>query len=200
MHTVLRATYLGMARLHSGDREIAGSTNPNTLFVHGGVDLEWLRDRSLPGSVLDINRYTRGSVLTKRAMADFVKGESILWTRILATNSEDDVCGALIDEILAHFKVARIIVGHTPQEDYLAKTRCGGKIILTDVMMSRWMTNASHPEDDMTGGRPVAVIMKMNDDGGLQSIVAHYTDLATGTVDTFTDLLIAGNETSTDEH
>ena len=78
------------------------------------------------------------------------------------------LCDDVIDPILEAFQVDRVIVGHTPQEDELVKSKCEGKIILSDVRISRWM------HDDKKTPNPMAIVMKVNTDGSINSIVAHY--------------------------
>jgi hypothetical protein len=151
--------------------------NAGTLFVHAGVDLAWLEQNLgiYDGDVEAVN-------MAIKAMADSDEAhrlnneKSILWTRDLAQQPEPAAC-ILVDQILERFNVHRIVVGHTPQSDFSAKTRCGGRIVLTDVMMSRWMVTSAVDESSNSGGRPVAVIMKINREGNLESMDAHYTDL-----------------------
>ena len=196
MHNFLMTNYLAMARLSSGSDEdsyvLDSASNPNTLFVHGGIDLSWLSATRLTSSasMVDINNYFARHVSSESHLARLSEERSIFWTRMISQGPEEDVCETLIDEILSHFKVARIIVGHSSQDDMTVKTRCDGKVVLADVKMSRWMTNKDQHRNDASGGRPVAIVMTMTERGSLQSIVAHYTDLATGTVDEHTDILI----------
>ena len=183
-------SFVGLARIVSDKAPVFAdpmdARNPATLFVHGGVDMGWLRDRLRikSGDVNSFNVVAQNIVLSGPTgfLEDLNMDDSILWDRILANGDEWYVCYRLIDPILTHFKVARIILGHTPQEDRMAKTRCGGKIILADVMMSRWMTTRDVDEASMKGGRPVAIVMEMAHDGTLDSIVAHYTDLKYGSL------------------
>ena len=86
--------------------------------------------------------------------------------------SKGALCDRVIDPILAAFKVDRVIVGHTPQEDELVKSKCDGKIILSDVRISRWM------HDDEETPNPMAIVMKVKN-GVIKSIVAHYNTTGT---------------------
>jgi hypothetical protein len=168
---------LGMLRL-------VGPGTASTLFVHGGLDLDWIESEL---GINDGDVYNINLLIADMAKSDdsievnrLNSGDSLVWTRALAQQPESIAC-LLVQRILERFKVHRIVVGHTPQEDMRAKTRCAGKIVLTDVMMSRWMLTRDVDESSNTGGRPVAVILKIHQEGGnLESMIAHYTDLSGG--------------------
>ena len=182
MHAELSANMLGMVRLSGGNATNGAdqARNPATLFVHGGINMGWLVDNHPSSDIGSINALFADIVSTAESLPRLQEPTSPLWTRDLANADEAILCRYYIDPILAHFKVARIVVGHTPQEDRMVKNRCNGKIILTDVMMSRWMETPDVNEATRMGGRPVAVIMTMGADGLLDSITAHHTDLRTG--------------------
>ena len=178
LHAQIANEYLAMVRLTSPS---GGSAS--TLFVHAGIDMTAIHTNAL-ASINEINRVAQQSVTTSReTLESLMEGDSYLWTRSLADDPSEVVCDELIDPILAHFNVARIIVGHTPQVDRLVKERCGGKIILTDVMMSRWMFGFGVDPSSLENARPVAVVLTLGGRGDMASIVAHYTDLQTGTLD-----------------
>jgi hypothetical protein len=167
MHSMITERALGMFRISGGTAA--------TLFVHGGVDVSWLASvlGVSDGNVEAINTRIR-EMASKNNETDLFKlnhETSVLWTRDFAENLESWIC-PFVESVKQKFNVHRIIVGHTPQQDKKAKTRCHGGVLLTDVQMSRWMS--SKPSN----GRPVAVIMTINrESGDLESIVAHYTDL-----------------------
>lgn len=174
----LTDNFLAFAKLSKrGARNETGS--PNTLFVHGGVDLEWIRNRLMPDDDRDIHSLNDKFEYVLRGPRDevldrFGGGGSVLWTRTLADAPEEQICGEHIDNVLEHFGVARVILGHTPQDDKLVKPRCGGKIILADVRMSRWM-------DDDEEGNPTAIIISLDPQSNeLKSIIAHHTDMHMG--------------------
>jgi hypothetical protein len=173
--THITQTSLGLMRLNA-------EGTASTLFVHGGINLEWIqrelgiRDDNIEAINEKISELAKSSNNTQVDLLN--DDESLLWTRDLAEEPEHVICGK-VWEICRHFKVTRIVMGHTPQTDFLAKTRCGGQIVLTDVMMSRWMVTREVNEMSGEGGRPVAIIMNLKD-GHLGSIVAHYTDLLGG--------------------
>ena len=170
-----------------------GAPHARTLFVHGGFDIEWLALRMAHidlGDAAMVNSVIRSMMQSKSIRRQRIPNEnaSPFWTRWMAQAPDAIVCDMLIDSVLEMFEVARIIIGHTPQTDRQAKTRCGGKIILADVKMSHWMSNQ--------GARPVALVMRTDRaTGSLDSITAHYTDLATGVTDESVELLV-GSGTS----
>ena len=52
-------------------------------------------------------------------------------------------------------------MGHTPQSDFTAKTRCDGKVILLDAVMSEYMI----PNNDGSfKGNPVVLVMTLHGD------------------------------------
>ena len=192
LYESMTASFLGVVRLSSTRDEVSvrdRRRDPRTLFVHGGINLDWLNFVLSEAELKDLHRMNQAvrHMATQSSIPDvenlLSEDQSIVWTRLLAESSAEVVCRRLIDPILDHFQVARVIVGHTPQSNRRVNHRCGGKIILADVMMSRWMTETHVNEARMDGGRPVAVIMKMAADGTLDSIIAHYADLATGAED-----------------
>jgi hypothetical protein len=70
-----------------------------------------------------------------------------------------ELCAEL-EGVLAVYGVARMVVGHTPQyRTNLARENCGGRLMLTDVAMSRWMLN--RPSDI---SKPSAVIYSLGKD------------------------------------
>ena len=96
---------------------------------------------------------------------DYERGLPFQAKRVLLKGS---LCDEVIDPILKAFKVDRVIVGHTPQYDEIVKSKCDGKIILSDVTISRWM------HVDQTTPNPMALVMRVNTDGSIKKIVAHY--------------------------
>ena len=143
----------------------------DTLFVHAGFDQMWLTAANLSNDdVPSLNRKIR-EVMRDPEAADTLLSpkESPLWTRNFAEYSGDATwCQRQLAPLLAEYKVARIMVGHSPLAGKRAISRCNGELILTDVMMSRWMH---------TGGQPVAILMRLvHTLAGptLSSISAHY--------------------------
>jgi hypothetical protein len=158
----LKENSIAIARLHTRGRWTGGNRDPNTLFVHGGIDLGWIMQNfnpSLPfqeiAGVPTINHEFKRALESPEGREKLSEDESFLWTRTLAEAEEEIAC-PLADEINTRFQVSRIIVGHTPQYDRRVKTRCNGKIILADAMMSSYMdpTNPDYP----AGNRLVIVL------------------------------------------
>ena len=150
--------------------------NPNTLFVHAGIDLDWLLAAIPPSSSLNaINAYFNEQIKVESSLLKWYGSlRSPVWLRDYFLRPESEVCGDPLTSVLEHFNVARIIVGHTPTYGRV-RTVCGGRILITDVSMSRWMS--SRGDDMLIGGNPVAVIMTMGTDGLLDSIMAHFDSL-----------------------
>ena len=167
MHEILTTSLLGMAKLEGP------TVDTNTLFVHGGIHMEWLSDEDLfTPDIEKFNQRINELVMAEDGLTilNDVDG-SFLWTRELANEEDEVVCDELIDPILQAYNVSRIVVGHTPQQSQRGRTRCEGKIFLTDVKISRWMNKWS--ED---GGQPVAVVFQMDSlTANLAAIDIHYS-------------------------
>jgi hypothetical protein len=149
------------------------------LFVHAGIDYRWFSMLMAKAELVDVNEF---NLATEKAMhsKSFERIEQIfgderspLITRDLSTAHESAICTDL-PKLLQKFQVSRLIVGHTPLVSRRVMSKCDGKLILTDVMMSRWMTNLTHAESDLESGAPHAIMMSLNN-GLLESIVAYYT-------------------------
>lgn len=170
--------FIGVAVL----RGASSVSNVNTLFVHGGVDLDWLQTiAGYSGNAAVINARIQELVATRKGLTELDWMDSILWSRDLAKAPEEFVCETLVNEILAYFHVARIVLGHTPQESGRVKSRCDGKIILADVKMSRWMDTMHVDETEPSGGNPMAHIFGITG-GELAAIDAIYGELGTDTI------------------
>ena len=129
-------------------RTILPPTSPSTLFVHGGVDMNYLRSHFSNATALDdveemINQINQevGKIVSKQTEDSTILNllDSPLWTRDFAEVGTEYVCSRLLPTILRKFQVARIIVGHTPQMDRRMKSLCGSRLILADAAMSKWM-------------------------------------------------------------
>ena len=157
---MLPAQLLGMVRLD-------GPGLTSTLFVHGGIELEWIHDMFQTYDVDMINEFVQAMVQHEdglEALNDL--NNSFLWTRKFAKES---ICDGPIDEVLEAFSVFRIVLGHIPQRNKRVNLLCGGKVVLADAKMSHWMDNHK--------SQPVALIFTMNDfSQELASIVAHYAN------------------------
>ena len=187
IHQQLVGSYLGMVRLVGPVSDTMGNTN--TLFVHGGVTMQWLHDERLlvDGSrggalVRRVNAYFREFASTPRGVYHLETDRTNpVWTRRLTNVTSGFVgCGQELAELLEIFEVSRIIVGHTPQGDYTNKQLCDGKIILADVKMSGWIDWRKGSSDLIVEGHPALILMSMDSEHRLDAIVPHTVIPATG--------------------
>ena len=148
-----------------------------TLFVHGGMEMTWLHrisdeigDLFTADGTVDVDRlnYVVRHIMATHgpdSVDDFLGIGSPMWSRELTTSVENDhLCTLVLGPLLETFQVDRIIVGHTPQQDGLAKTRCEGRVVLTDVAISRWMRPSNNAQ-------PSAVVLDLDAEF---TITAHY--------------------------
>ncbi|EER18860.1 serine/threonine protein phosphatase, putative [Perkinsus marinus ATCC 50983] len=135
----------------------------DTLFVHGGV-MPALTDRSIDELNEQATRMIRDGALKNPLL---LSESSPLWSRVYALGRDEEACPPLLN-VLRHYGVARMVVGHTPSEDGRMKVRCGGRAILADVALSRWMGRYPHH------GHPAALEMTLVNTTHLEKIEAHY--------------------------
>ena len=136
---MLQARSVSMARVSS-----AG--NRGTLFVHAGVDPNFMEDNmnfssTDIDSVGELNERIAAAIRDKNAKSLLelaLSEQSTVWTRILAELPDSILCNQVLPHILLALKVDRIVVGHTPQEDHRMKVRCG-RVYFTDIAISSWM-------------------------------------------------------------
>jgi hypothetical protein len=107
-----------------------------TLFVHAGLGAKyagWSIDRINDEVHAELADFTRlhGGIATD--------GEGPLWYAGLAKGSEKDLT-PLVDRLLQHFEVDRIVIGHTYANGAVTP-RFGGKVILVDVGIPRVYNN-----------------------------------------------------------
>jgi TPR repeat protein len=107
-----------------------------TLFLHGGLGqkyADWSIDRINDEVRRELNDFTtlHGGIVTDE--------DGPLWNRALATGDETTLA-PLVDELLKHFDVDRIVVGHTYAQAAITP-RFGGKVILIDIGLSRVYDN-----------------------------------------------------------
>ncbi|KAF4675331.1 hypothetical protein FOL47_007949 [Perkinsus chesapeaki] len=135
----------------------------DTIFVHGGL-LPALTDRSVD----ELNRQAT-RMINDGSMRNplFLSESSPVWSRLYALGSDAEACPPLI-KVLRHYGVARMVVGHTPSEDGRMKVRCGGRVILADVALSRWMARYPHH------GHPAALEFTLKNETHLDRIAVHY--------------------------
>ena len=136
--------------------ESAGS---RTLFVHAGLHPHLLHLDAFK-SVASSNELTRKLIPSQPSHPAFAADWSPLWTRVLAKPDSVDICDVFLPKALKHFDVDRIIVGHTPQPNFTTGTRCGGRIILSDVATSRWMRG-----EHLADLRAFAIVQTLSNEG-----------------------------------
>jgi hypothetical protein len=107
-----------------------------TLFLHGGLGrkyADWSIDRMNDEVRRELNDFTRlhGGIVTDE--------DGPLWNRALATGDEAQLA-PLVDELLKHFDVDRIVVGHSYAQAAITP-RFGGKVVLIDIGLSRVYDN-----------------------------------------------------------
>ena len=102
------------------------SAGSRTLFVHAGLHPHLLHLDAFK-SVASANELTRNLLPLQPSHPAFAADWSPLWTRVLAKPDSVDMCDVFLPRALKHFDVDRIIVGHTPQPNFSAGTRCGGR-------------------------------------------------------------------------
>lgn len=180
----------------------------SVLFVHAGIDLTFLNTFA---SFRPINRSTGGVDIDSLTVVDKLnflthwmltepdldrasllaifrdrKQEGPLWNRDLYGPDAEFVCDELLPPILKFFKVARIMVGHTPMENRRMLSSCGSRLVLADAAISKWIFKpfkASTADDDhdinpATGqeytSNPAVLAMELAPGGRLKSINAFY--------------------------
>jgi len=152
--------------------QIPGVPLSRSLFVHAGMKaktLELFKYGGTENPVLKMQKKVKEELLAAETEGeDGILRSSILneilQTRHLAQGKEAKVCPEL-DQILKIARAERLVVGHTPTSLIGAKNdeplvRCGGRMLLTDVAMSRWMG----------GGRASALVMQSDSSGELASM------------------------------
>lgn len=124
-----------------------------TLFLHAGLGrkyADWTVDRLNAEVRRELNDLTRlhGGVATDE--------EGPLWYRGLATGSQEEVA-PLVDDLLKHFDVDRIVIGHSYAQAAITP-RFGGKVVLIDIGLSRVYDNVGKMGAlEIEGGRVLAI-------------------------------------------
>lgn len=130
-----------------------------TLFVHAGIEASTMKRY---GTVEAMRAEGKKSLLDDELDTGLLS--EILQTRHLAQGAEMAVCNE-VEDILKTAKGERIVVGHTPTTLVGGKqgapvVRCGGRLILMDVAMSRWMG----------GGMAAILVLETEEEGRLKRI------------------------------
>ena len=119
------------------------------LFVHAGINPEWFlkyasmiqavraRDSS---RIESLNEFSTFSLKNASGLSFALEDDaSPLWSRKYEDLPDKILCNEYLSRILAAFKVDRIMVGHSPQSSGKPRFRCGGRLVLADTRISRWM-------------------------------------------------------------
>jgi hypothetical protein len=143
----------------------------STLFVHGGMEFDkWLSEQESVPNIDQLNMMVREVAWkpTSEAVENILDPSGPLMTRpSQSTESCEDVQSAL-----TAFGVHRMVVGHTIQTNRRVSSICEGRVVLSDVMISRWMTDISHDVEDLSNGQPSALIFDPQQD----TLEAFYTE------------------------
>ncbi len=107
-----------------------------TLFIHAGLGrkyADWTIEQINEEVRRELNDLTRlhGGIVTDE--------EGPLWNRALATGNEAELA-PLVDALLKHFDVDRIVVGHSYAQAAITP-RFNGKVVLIDIGLSRVYDN-----------------------------------------------------------
>jgi len=160
--------------------ELPPLSSAATLMVHAGIKAD---------TALKYQRVADMAREGRQALSRSLKGDDegllgellneILQNRFLAQAKEGKVCPDL-KKTLMHFGAARMVLGHTPQDTRREKIRCGGRLVLLDVAMSRWLLNPHRPEKKY---HPVALEAEYQGDEGRETLSALRAIRADDTVD-----------------
>ncbi len=104
----------------------------DTALVHGGILPEHVA-YGLDRLAAETAAWLRGE--TDRAPALVLEREGPLWTRFYAKEAEPRLCATLA-EVLADIPAARLVIGHTIQEQGITQA-CDGRLWRIDVGMSQ---------------------------------------------------------------
>ncbi len=104
----------------------------DTLFLHGGIHPQLAEERM---SLFTINHLVRNNIDTARGQQriDFLFGSSgVFWYRgfFRQRRKYEKITSAQVKDVLAHFKVKRICVGHTTKKQI--KSYFDGRIVAID--------------------------------------------------------------------
>jgi hypothetical protein len=157
--------------------------NPRTLIVHGGFEMDRLRDYL---AQIRRRRDLDFNILNQVLQREHQSGQSLridtipelalpfTWGRVLGEGPYA-LAQQITSSLLKKLRVARIILGHTVRGDH-----CEGAVILGDER--KCLTSCD--------GRPAIIVMKMNKETEeLDSMTAHYTGMVEGEYETSYDLL-----------
>eukprot|EP00928_Gymnodinium_smaydae_P055648 TRINITY_DN39147_c0_g1_i1.p1 TRINITY_DN39147_c0_g1~~TRINITY_DN39147_c0_g1_i1.p1 ORF type:complete len:347 (-),score=62.85 TRINITY_DN39147_c0_g1_i1:175-1215(-) len=138
-----------------------------SLFMHAGIESSLAKKYE---SAEEMN--AQGRAALQQSLNGDDRGlhtelfHEVLQSRYLAYGAEREICSDL-RATLAHLGAARLIVGHTPQRSRKAQVRCGGRMVLLDIAMSRWLMKVTKAERQM---HPVALEMTYDGPAGQEML------------------------------
>jgi hypothetical protein len=162
----MASTGLLMSRFKGSD-SLPSLTNPlpskmNVLFNHAGPEPEFIArvPEHVAESIHLMNEMAQLAVTANDTSGDawlsllMNNQQSPIWSRVLTNDQMDQkvLCDRILPVVLERYGVGRLVLGHTPQYDHRMKSLCGGRIILADCAVSKYMA------DD--NGQPAVLIMK----------------------------------------
>ncbi|GMH39314.1 hypothetical protein BSKO_07212 [Bryopsis sp. KO-2023] len=129
---------------------IVGEGNCRTAFVHAGLTMRMLQSvdntSTLQGNAITakLNEKVKKSLVrcpgkdcVARQQEGFLLGvDGVVWFRGYETRSDGELCPE-IEKVLGRLGAQRIVVGHNLQVGRRARRRCGGRIEMIDVGISR---------------------------------------------------------------
>lgn len=165
--------------------DVVGEGKMRTIFVHAGLTMEivdmYARQgvENIPEAMQKHGRHMLENEDMNTALLNI-----ILQTRDLANMKGKEQCKALLP-ILKKCKAERLVLGHTPTffmggGPGQAMPKCNGRLLFTDVAMSRWMG----------GGKPSILVMDNFDDEEKFTMTFHYEDGKFETVPVAAELLV----------
>eukprot|EP00403_Amphidinium_massartii_P041694 CAMPEP_0178441236 /NCGR_PEP_ID=MMETSP0689_2-20121128/37359_1 /TAXON_ID=160604 /ORGANISM="Amphidinium massartii, Strain CS-259" /LENGTH=301 /DNA_ID=CAMNT_0020064373 /DNA_START=33 /DNA_END=935 /DNA_ORIENTATION=+ len=122
--------------------ELPGLDAAATVFMHGGITEQLASEF---GSVAAMA--STGKDALRRSLEGDDNGllsnlfNEVLQDRHLTFQPEKSGGCEELERTLQLLGAARLIVGHTPQVSRRAGVKCGGRLILLDIAMSRWLMN-----------------------------------------------------------
>jgi hypothetical protein len=109
----------------------------DTVYAHGGISPKWALvgvEKINQDTVADLHTMT----IPQLKNVEMFRSGGPTWYRGYALDPEPEICRTL-NIALKFMKVNRMVLGHTPQRNGKIRTRCGGRIILIDVGISKYM-------------------------------------------------------------
>jgi 3',5'-cyclic AMP phosphodiesterase CpdA len=103
----------------------------DTVFVHGGIHPRWADDGYRP-----LNEAVRAAMDDPAKEPPVLAEDGPLWFRGYVQDDEATAC-PLLDRALAELRARRMVVGHTTRRDGRLQVRCGGRLAVVDIGISR---------------------------------------------------------------